>query len=961
MYPHVDQGTQPKPDDRPTLALPPPNAATIPSLNFTPSFASPSWGPGPSSLVFASLSGSGAGAFTAPGGEMALGGALRKSSSNPSASTAMHVPATWASALTRAGSSTMDVLSGSPRESLPYAAATHSDRFSHIHYNHIGGNERPDGSNAGSSAQGQLVSTSQLFAHSPTADPRTWQERPASNHSRSQDLSQQPLLSKQLLSRTLLPAGVSRFDSDHSDAALPQAAVFVKPAPLSAGQNYPPSGVAPPTIAAGASAEGDAALRGGQCGELETGDGGGSGGPHNTPTRGAPKKRKPVAHAGSRSVVAADGYFWHKYGQKSVMDKAITRAYFRCARHSMGCTARKTVDLPIATPPPATAGANTANASGAAPSSALAQAQAQVSYHGEHNHGQPGPCTISLPNCAAAAFAAAAAAAEADTEVAASASPGAERGGGAAGARLGRRTDHERRAAMADSADVAAASGTGAADAADAASAVAPLALTHRLSLNSTVSLDQVPLSAASAAAPGPDLMLALSTAGTTLAPPAATLANPQRPSTADAAAAAAEAAGDSGSCTDEPMVEQSKHSPAATRGSMEVGSARVDGHLPCAVKRSRSHSVEAEPVGGGDEAERGGSGAEPGREERRTASALLPQAAAAAGNHPSISAAFAAAAASAAASAPAFALPSTGPVNLWAMMPPPATNPAVPILPSSSSSNFHGLAPLLPMHMHTPPSGATHLAPMAHAWNQHSLPSHPHSAAASPSPLAHHLPAGLVCAPSMHPPAPLPNPLHHSHALAAGGNPFAHPMAQPLVGHMPAQAQAQLQAQLQAQGLLQAQVHTLAVHKPPSQQPGISAPSPISLPPYTQSAILPPLSVSGSYAHQPPAAPATRAGQQGGGDADESARHVTSSGRNWNSIMEGSSQGAKRICVEWSQIRTEALNGSAKGPARAADADATNFAALEGASHVGAASKGKDISVAHETKTVKLDLELKL
>ncbi|CAI5991927.1 unnamed protein product [Closterium sp. NIES-65] len=42
-------------------------------------------------------------------------------------------------------------------------------------------------------------------------------------------------------------------------------------------------------------------------------------GPHQT------RKRKPVVHAGSRSVVAEDGYFWHKYGQKTVMDRAVTR------------------------------------------------------------------------------------------------------------------------------------------------------------------------------------------------------------------------------------------------------------------------------------------------------------------------------------------------------------------------------------------------------------------------------------------------------------------------------------------------------------------------------------------------------------------------------------------------------------------------------------------------------------
>ncbi|CAI5457937.1 unnamed protein product [Closterium sp. Yama58-4] len=437
--------------------------------------------------MFASLSGSGAGAFTAPGGEIAHGDALRRSASDRGTSAAIHAPAAaWSSALTRAGSCTIDVFSGSPRESFPYTATTHSDRFSHAHYNHIGGNEKPDASNAASSAQGQMVSTSQLFGQSPTTDPRSWHER--SNHSKGQD----PLLSRHLPSRSSLP-GASRFESDRGDAT-PSA--FAKPAaPLPVGQNHHPSGVAPPPISvAGASVE-TAALHGGQCGGTEV-DGGGSAAPNNTSTRGASKKRKPVAQAGSRSVVAADGYFWHKYGQKSVMDRAITRAYFRCARHSMGCMARKTVDVPIATAPAATAStpstsaaaaslATTADGSiakpcGAAPSSAAQQPV--VSYHGTHNHSAPGPCSLSLPNCAAAT--ASAAAAEGDVHEPVSASPGEEGTVGAAAAVPQRRTDHERRMAVAESAEVAAGSGTGAAD---AASAVAPLGLTHRLSLNSTL------------------------------------------------------------------------------------------------------------------------------------------------------------------------------------------------------------------------------------------------------------------------------------------------------------------------------------------------------------------------------------------------------------------------------------------------------------------------------------------
>ncbi|CAI5493902.1 unnamed protein product [Closterium sp. Naga37s-1] len=480
------------------------------------------------------------------------------------------------------------------------------------------------------------------------------------------------------------------------------------------------------------------------------------------------RKRKPVAHAGSRSVVAADGYFWHKYGQKSVMDRAITRAYFRCARHSMGCMARKTVDVPIATTPAATASApslsaaaaslatadgSVAKPSDAAPPSSAAALQPQVSYHGTHNHTPPGPCSLSLPNCAAAA--ASAAAAEGDIQVPVSASPGADGADGAATVVPVSRTDHQRRPAVAESADVAVGSGTGAAD---AASAVAPLGLTHRLSLNSTVSLDRVPLSPASAAA-HPALALTLATPTTAHNLPAAAPGDAQRPSTAEAAAAAE--AGDSGSCTDEPMTEQSKQSPAGTRGSMEVGSVRAEDEdrLACSTRPARSHSVEAQPEGNGDAAQRGGNGVGHHGEERGLAGALRPHpsaaaaaAAAVAGSHPSISAAFAAAA-SAAASGPAFALPSAGPGNLWAMAPPPGTSVpgAIPPGATTTSSSFQGL-PLpalpmpMPMPMQTHPATATHLASMAHAWGHHSHPSLPSAAAAVPlSPLGHHLPSGML------------------------------------------------------------------------------------------------------------------------------------------------------------------------------------------------------------------------
>ncbi|CAI5536780.1 unnamed protein product [Closterium sp. Naga37s-1] len=511
------------------------------------------------------------------------------------------------------------------------------------------------------------------------------------------------------------------------------------------------------------------------------------------------RKRKPVAHAGSRSVVAADGYFWHKYGQKSVMDRAITRAYFRCARHSMGCMARKTVDVPIATAAAATSSAATASApsvsaaaaslatadgsiakpSDAAPSSAAAL-KPQVSYHGTHNHSQPGPCSLSLPSCAAAV--ASAAAAEGDMHEPVSASPGAEGADGAAAVVPVLRTDHERRPAVAESADVAAGSGTGAAD---AASAVALLGLTHRLSLNSTVSLDCALLSPASAAA-HPALALTLATPTTAHNLPAPTPADAQRPSTAEAAAAAAAAAaGDSGSCTDEPMTEQSKQSPAGTRGSMEVGSVRAEGgRLACSPTRARSHSVEAQPGEKGDASQRGGNGVGHHGEKRAMAGALLlhPSAAAAttAASHPSISAAFAAAA-SAADSGPAFALPSAGPGNPWAMAPPPGTSVPGTIPPGgTSSTSFHGLPlPALPMPMQTHAATSTHLASMAHAWGHHSHPSLPSAAAISLSPFGHHMPPGLVGMSSMHQPAPLFNPLHHSQVAAVSGSAFSYPSPQ--------------------------------------------------------------------------------------------------------------------------------------------------------------------------------------
>ncbi|CAI6012959.1 unnamed protein product [Closterium sp. NIES-65] len=640
------------------------------------------------------------------------------------------------------------------------------------------------------------------------------------------------------------------------------------------------------------------------------------------------RKRKPVAHAGSRSVVAADGYFWHKYGQKSVMDRAITRAYFRCARHSMGCMARKTVDVPIATTPAATASAPSLSAAAAslatadgsvakpsdtAPPSSAAALQPQVSYHGTHNHTPPGPCSLSLPNCAAAA--ASAAAAEGDIQVPVSASPGADGADGAATVVPVSRTDHQRRPAVAESADVAVGSGTGAAD---AASAVAPLGLTHRLSLNSTVSLDRVPLSPASAAA-HPALALTLATPTTAHNLPAAAPGDAQRPSTAEAAAAAAAAeAGDSGSCTDEPMAEQSKQSPAGTRGSMEVGSVRAEDEdrLACSTRPARSHSVEAQPEGNGDAAQRGGNGVGHHGEERGLAGALRPHpsaaaAAAVAGSHPSISAAFAAAA-SAAASGPAFALPSAGPGNLWAMAPPPGTSVpgAIPPGATTTSSSFQGpplpaLPMPMPMPMQTHPATATHLASMAHAWGHHSHPSLPSAAAAVPlSPLGHHLPSGMVVIPSIHPPPPLFNPLHHSHVPAASGSAFAYPT--PHIQAAQAQAQMQVQAQLQLRSQLQAQQQAPPIHSFQAQPPGSADPVANS---HTllnfRSADYPQLSTSKPLLHHAPSELRESTGHHGGSDVDESARHLASSGREWNSIMEGSHQEAKRICVEWGQTKT--------------------------------------------------------
>ncbi|CAI7782806.1 unnamed protein product [Closterium sp. NIES-53] len=960
MYPHADQGLN-KPDNRPALPLPPSNAEKMPSsLNFIPSFASPSWGPGPSSLMFASLSGSGAGAFSAPGGEIAHGDTLRRSASDRGASAAMHVPATWSSALTRAGSSTMDVFSGSPRESFPYTATTHSDRFSHAHYYHIGGNEKPVGSNAGSSAQG----SSQLFGQSPTTDPRSWHER--SNQSKGQE----PLLSRHLLSRTLLP-GSSRFESDRGDAA---PSVFAKPAPLPVGQNHHPLSDAPPPVSvAGASAE-TAALHGGQCRGSQEGDGGGSAGLNNNSTRGASKKRKPVAHAGSRSVVAADGYFWHKYGQKSVMDRAITRAYFRCARHSMGCMARKTVDVPIATAAAATSSAATASApsvsaaaaslatadgsiakpSDAAPSSAAAL-KPQVSYHGTHNHSQPGPCSLSLPSCAAAV--ASAAAAEGDMHEPVSASPGAEGADGAAAVVPVLRTDHERRSAVVESADVAAGSGTGAAD---AASAVALLGLTHRLSLNSTVSLDCALLSPASAAA-HPALALTLATPTTAHNLPAPTPADAQRPRTAEAAAAAAAAAaGDSGSCTDEPMTEQSKQSPAGTRGSMEVGSVRAEGgRLACSPTRARSHSVEAQPGEKGDASQRGGNGVGHHGEKRAMAGALLlhPSAAAttSAASHPSISAAFAAAA-SAADSGPAFALPSAGPGNPWAMAPPPGTGVPGTIPPGgTSSTSFHGLPlPALPMPMQTHAATSTHLASMAHPWGHHSHPSLPSAAVISLSPLGHHMPPGLVGMSSMHPPAPLFNPLHHSQVAAVSGSAFSYPSPQLQAAQV--QTQMPVQAQLQLQAQLQAQQQGPSIHQFQAQPPGSADPVANSHTPFNfRSASYPQLSTSKPLLHHAPSAPGKSTDHHGGRDLDDSARHLASAGSDWNSIMEGSHQEAKRIRVEWGQTVTGVPEGSRRGATPLVAAVESNSTLRESA-HVGSSSEKNNTS-----KASNLDLELKL
>lgn len=76
------------------------------------------------------------------------------------------------------------------------------------------------------------------------------------------------------------------------------------------------------------------------------------------------KRRSRAETLHDSALLPDDGHHWHKYGQKNLMDKLYCRAYFRCARTSQGCRAKKTIDIPV-------------NGSGSP----------RVVYHGVHNHG----------------------------------------------------------------------------------------------------------------------------------------------------------------------------------------------------------------------------------------------------------------------------------------------------------------------------------------------------------------------------------------------------------------------------------------------------------------------------------------------------------------------------------------------------------------------------------------------
>ncbi|CAI5457938.1 unnamed protein product [Closterium sp. Yama58-4] len=78
------------------------------------------------------------------------------------------------------------------------------------------------------------------------------------------------------------------------------------------------------------------------------------------------KKRYRYKRLSKAGYIPDDGQHWHKYGQKNLVDAGYCRAYYRCARRSAGCAAKKTIDFPIRW-----------------------GLDMRVTYSGQHTHGLP--------------------------------------------------------------------------------------------------------------------------------------------------------------------------------------------------------------------------------------------------------------------------------------------------------------------------------------------------------------------------------------------------------------------------------------------------------------------------------------------------------------------------------------------------------------------------------------------
>ncbi|CAI5514625.1 unnamed protein product [Closterium sp. Naga37s-1] len=156
----------------------------------------------------------------------------------------------------------------------------------------------------------------------------------------------------------------------HAPASLPAAAPLPAPAAAAAHQSSElaprlPWATAPPvdlTVnAIAGSPAADAATKSGDSGgagleegdEAEEEDGEGEGeeavGGVTAADGGAcgKKKRYRYKRLSKAGYIPDDGQHWHKYGQKNLVDAGYCRAYYRCARRSAGCAAKKTIDFPI--------------------------------------------------------------------------------------------------------------------------------------------------------------------------------------------------------------------------------------------------------------------------------------------------------------------------------------------------------------------------------------------------------------------------------------------------------------------------------------------------------------------------------------------------------------------------------------------------------------------------------------